>query len=88
MRMFFLLIAVSISAQAFSQSDFVQKPINSGMALPASKSVDIPVDSKFDFNKLPPKTSTYTNWDTPVPRNVDIIKKDEFVKPGEKIKSY
>src|SRR6476659_4038384 len=86
MRMFFLCLALSLSIQAFSQSDFIQKPIGSGMGLPTSKSVDAPLNSKFDFNKLPPSTPTYSGWDNKPEKSVDIIQKKEFVNPGEQIK--
>ena len=84
--MFFLCLALSISMQAFSQYDFIQKPIGSGMGLPASKGVEIPLNSKFDFNKLPPSAPTYSGWDNKPEKSVDIIQKKEFVNPGEQIK--
>ena len=86
MRMFFLCLALSLTIQAFSQSDFIQKPIGVGMGLPPSKRIETPVNSNFDFNKLPTSKPTYSNWDNPAPKSVDIVKKDEFVKPGDLVK--
>ncbi|MGG7035061.1 MAG: hypothetical protein ACI7YS_07705 [Flavobacterium sp.] len=83
MRLFFLFISLSFSLEAFSQSDFIQKSISPAMGIPVKKNVDIPANSNFD--KLPESKPKFSNWDTSSPKSVNIIQKDEFVKPGKDV---
>lgn len=85
MRLFFLFISLSISLEVFSQSDFIQKSISPAMGIPVKKNVDIPANSNFDFNKLPENKPKFSNWDTSSPKSVNIVQKDEFVKPGKDV---